>query len=96
MNIYLIAQKENQGYDTFSDAVVAADCEDQARDMHPRMRWVNEGPTPHYEPVRIRWDDVNPCYNDWATKRENVTVTLLGKAAPAVEFGVLCASFHAG
>lgn len=34
-NLYLISQTDNDGYDTFSDAVVAAWTEDEARNIHP-------------------------------------------------------------
>lgn len=35
MKIFLISQNDNRGYDTYSDAVVAAPDEDTARTMHP-------------------------------------------------------------
>lgn len=96
MNIYLISQKENNGYDTFDSAVVCADCEDQARDMHPRKQWDMTQKPPGYVTERIDWNDVDELYSEWATKRENVKVTLIGKAAPGTPFGVICASFNAG
>lgn len=36
MNLYLISQSQWTGYDTFDSAVVVAESEDAARDMHPR------------------------------------------------------------
>lgn len=35
LNIYLLQQDEVSGYDTFDSAVVMADCESEARSMHP-------------------------------------------------------------
>ena len=35
MNIYVISQDENDGYDTFDSAVVAAKNEDEARHIQP-------------------------------------------------------------
>ncbi|AQG98640.1 hypothetical protein A9R05_07435 [Burkholderia sp. KK1] len=38
MNLYLIAQEQMTGYDTFDSAVVAAESEDDARLIHPYFR----------------------------------------------------------
>lgn len=38
MNLYLIAQDENTGYDTYDSAVVCAESEDDARQIHPFFR----------------------------------------------------------
>ena len=35
MNLYLISQRKNNGYDTYDSAVVAAESEDDARSIHP-------------------------------------------------------------
>lgn len=35
MNLYLISQTINEGYDTYDSAVVAAESEDEARKIHP-------------------------------------------------------------
>ena len=35
MNIYMIAQRVNDGWDTYDSAIVAAENEDVARFMHP-------------------------------------------------------------
>lgn len=39
MNLYLISQTENNDYDTYDSAVVAAETEGQARNTHPRGVW---------------------------------------------------------
>ena len=96
MNIYKIEQKEVRGYDTYDSAVVCCDCEDQARDMNPRRQWDMSLKPPGYVSERIDWRLQEEGYTEWATKRENVKVTLLGKAEPGTPFGVICASFNAG
>jgi len=81
MNLYAISQSINNGYDTFSDAVVAAENEADARLIHPSGRAWSE---------HIRHD-----YDDWA-KSEDVVVELIGVAVDGTPAGVICASFHAG
>jgi len=39
MNIYLIDQDVVYGYDTYDSAVVAAESEEEARNIHPRGDW---------------------------------------------------------
>jgi hypothetical protein len=36
MNLYLLSQTENRGYDTFDSCVVCAPNEEQAKTIHPR------------------------------------------------------------
>ena len=84
MKLYHISQNEVRGYDTYSDMVVCAESEDEARKIHPSP-WAPEGENPW----SYRW-------SGWATSPDNVEVTYLGEAADSVEKGVICASFHAG
>ena len=35
MNLYLITQDQNRGYDTYESAVVAAETEEQAKSINP-------------------------------------------------------------
>jgi hypothetical protein len=81
MNLYLISQSENGGYDTYDSAVVAAPSEDVARNMDPR----------NGEP--IVWGD---RYSTWAYSVDAVKVEMIGKAAEGISQGVICASFNAG
>lgn len=85
MNLYKIEQDVNTAYDTYSDAVVAAESEEEARAMHPE----------NGEP----WDDkkeppIYP-YGSW-TQKNNVKVVKIGVANEGFRKGVVCASFHAG
>ena len=39
MNIYLLSQDQNRGWDTYDAAVVAAETEDDARHINPGGDW---------------------------------------------------------
>jgi hypothetical protein len=82
MNLYLISQTENDDWDTFDSAVVAAPDEEIARNMSPSTG----GP--------CDWENKNSYM--WAFKPENVTVKLIGKAIKGTIQGVICSSFRAG
>ena len=80
MNLYLIEQSENTGYDTYDSAVVAAETETDAREIHPSE-------------YSCWGDDYG---QSWASSPDNVTAKLIGKADHAIESGVVLASFNAG
>ena len=80
MNLYLISQNKENGYDTYDSAVVAAPDEQAARSTHPGDR---------------PWPENSFC-DTWCSKPEQVVVELLGKAKTGTEAGVICASFNAG
>jgi hypothetical protein len=84
MNLYLLTQQVNVGYDTYDSAVVAAESEEEARKIHP---------SDHSD---IVWweDEWERVAGSWANRLENVQCTLLGTADVA-EKGVVCASFNA-
>lgn len=50
MNIYLISQTINYGYDTYDSAVVCAESEEAAQNIHPR-------PTVPEEAWALEWCD---------------------------------------
>lgn len=81
MNLYLITQVENNGYDTYDSAVVAAMSEDDARKIHP------DNNDDH---------DMNERDWAWVADRSKVTVQLIGIAVDGIERGVIVASFNAG
>lgn len=85
MNLYLISQTFNSGYDTYSDAVVCAETEAEARKWHPSG---NKCSTEEEFKKAGDWD--------WATSYKDVTVKLVGTAVDGLNAGVVCASFHAG
>lgn len=94
MKLWKISQNVNGGYDTYSDAVVAAETEEEARHMHPSgyyfwedRRWTatrKDG---------TKYDEGN--YGSWATP-DQVKVDLLGEACEGISAGMICESFHAG
>jgi hypothetical protein len=83
MKLFLISQTENQGYDTYDSAVVCAPDEDAARMMDPGG-------------INGELANFDKKLSSWCTSADNVTVELIGDAAPHVPVGVVCASFNAG
>ncbi len=80
MNIYHVICNDDLGYDSYSSFVVVAETEVEARYTHPSGKW------PDYQNYSwIPMNDIN-----------ELTVVLLGAAAPGVGAGVVVASFHAG
>lgn len=92
LNLYLLTQTDNTGYDTFDSCVVAAPDEATARTIHPR----ND----------IRWNGREWAYTDgyqgyagesgWAFTPDDVTVEHIGVTVADRPVGVVCASFNAG
>lgn len=86
MNIYHLSQRENEGWDTFSDCVVVAENETEALNIHPDIGYEKEWWT-----QKQRFP-----YNSWATKPENIRVKCIGRANSDHQLrDVVCASFHA-
>ena len=83
MNLYLISQDENQDYDTYDSAVVAAEDEHSARLTNPEGMSAGEV-----------WDGTVDSYSAW-TNAGNVSVKLIGVSNSDVA-GVICSSFNAG
>jgi hypothetical protein len=80
MNIYLLSQDINNGFDTYSDAVVVANHDDEARHIHPGginrpvEYWADEWVLPQFVTV------------------EYIGVASARFTTPAV----ICASYRAG
>jgi len=81
VNLYWIGRPDLQGYDEYSEAVVAAETSEQAQRIHPNgwSVWSKGG-----------WD------TSYWPEPERVRVELLGGAVEGTKEGVICASFHAG
>ena len=83
MNLYLISQNTHRGYGTYSGAVVVAETEKDAINIHPSGRtddsldWKREGPD---------WGETS--YSEWS-KKEDIKVKLLGKANDSLKRGVV-------
>ena len=86
MNLYHISQNQNQNYDTFDSAVVAAPNQEAASQTHPQSSWGNF-------PDEECWAD---SWSGWCKTPADVTVRLLGTALEGTVAGVICASYNAG
>jgi len=84
MNLYHVSQTQNDEYDTYSDFVICAETEDEARHADP-----NTGRRITEEGWKARW-------SDWCNDPKHVSVRLIGAADESVEAGVICSSYHAG
>lgn len=83
MNLYKISiPEELQNYDMYSDAVVCAESEEDAKTIHPNGN----------EFIDVK----SGGYTSWAFTKDQIIVQLVGIADPSVPRGVVCASFHAG
>lgn len=84
MNLYLVTQIENTGYDTFDSFVCTAPDEETARNTSPHggpMNW----------DINLRWG------SDWCRAAQYVTVKIIGITLDDdTEQHVICASFNAG
>ena len=84
MNIYLISQNVNVGYDTYDTydtAVVIAESEQLARMTAP------DG--------NKEWDGTKSTWSAWCAV-DDVSAELIGVANDDAEPGIVCASFNAG
>jgi hypothetical protein len=88
VNLYLISQSENNDYNTFDSAVVAAESEDEARAIHPESSWG------HLSSAELWEQQAEFC--GWASSPGNVCVKLIGTALEGQTAGVVLASFNAG
>jgi len=64
MNLYLLKQDKNTGWDTYDSAVVCAECDDDARMIHPSGK---------------EWDGTSEGWESWCDARD-VTILLIGKS----------------
>ena len=81
MNLYLLSQTVERGYDSFDSFVCAAETPLEPRSTHPRGG-------PLHAPAR--------SWGAWASSPDDVTCVFIGRAAPGTKAGPVCASFNAG
>lgn len=81
MKLFLISQTQNNGFNSYGSAVVAAPDENVARNMNP------ESGDPMVE--WLHWTHGG----HWCSNPDLVTVRYIGEASEDVDAGVLCASF---
>ena len=90
MNLYLISQTANRDWDTYRNAVVAAESEEEAKTIHPGgdLRI----------PLRPRErGGFHHLYRTWVDDPAQVTAKLIGTAAEGTKAGeIVCVSFCAG
>ena len=101
MNIYLLEQDLVDGYDTYDSAVVIAESEEKARDIHPAYHdsyiangeWMSKHTAGKNKGRGFYIDDTGgwPEYTDISV----IKVTLIG-IAKKNESGLVLASFNAG
>ena len=95
MKLFLISQSENNGYDTYDSAVVAAKDEEAARRTHPsaygEYKWFEK----HNSWGRLTHNGSVYMGNEgtWA-HIDDVQVKYLAEYEG--EAGIICASFNAG
>ena len=99
MNIYLLGQDDNTGYDTWDSMVIAAENETDAKYLSFVEAYIikEKGPSSSIETPLVWRNYYLPYrsydhFSDWS---EHPTTTLLASNADIPE-GVLCASFNAG
>lgn len=84
MNLYLISQTANHGFETYDSAVVTAESEEEARRIYPDKERRED-----YEEIEAYLRQ-----SMW-TAPENVSVKLLAENVSCTE-KIVCASFNAG
>lgn len=84
MKLWLISQSENNNYDTFDSAVVAAASAEDAQQIHPEESWGYNVSAYYHEKKN---------YGCWAPP-DYVKVKYIGESKDE-ETGVICASFNA-
>jgi len=86
MKLWLLTQRDNNGYDTYDSCIVAAETELDAKNIGP----VNYRDEPE-------WDEHGKAtdkYSAWARSRDRVTAECIGTTER--EAGLILASFNAG
>lgn len=86
MKLYRISQSENNDYDTYDSAVVAAESAEDAIRIHPSS----------YEKERWWEDEERLRWNGWAPRLVDVVAEYVGEAKEGMARGVIVASFNAG
>lgn len=89
LKLFRISQDVNGRYDTYSDAIVCATGEEEAKRIHPN------GEFDYVEDSSSDFEKFDRDYGTWA-KKKYVKVEYIGEAKEGMEKGVVCASFHAG
>jgi len=97
MNIYLLSQDVNRGYDTYDSAIVVAETEGEARTYHPGGSRLHNGTSWVWESDGSLYDPYDTS-GDWVNSKQidRLFVEKIGVANDNQERGVVLASFNAG
>jgi len=95
MKLWHVSQTAESGYDTYSDLVVAAETELEAKSTHPSGHDLDPDTGQFYTTNRDGSRYIS-SYPSWALNISQVDAKLIGTAEPGVEAGIICESFHAG
>ena len=104
LKIYKISQNIVTGYDTYSDAVVCAENEEEARKIHPSKyvthykdgKWMG---TYSMDAVSHKGEEYENDYGgDWPafSQINEIKVEYIGIADKSIKKGMIVSSFHAG
>ena len=96
MNLYLVGQDVNSGYDTFDAMVVCAESEEEARKLNPGgyYQWSDEKNSWIFQYADGSPGSVGQDHT-WCLPSQ-CKVFLLGRALDNITNGVVLASFNAG
>lgn len=94
MNLYLLTQDIETGYDTYDSAVVAASGIEEARNTHPSNESYIYIDGEEHSIYSYRPKPVKEASGVWAPNSSDVEVELIGSTDR--EAGVILASFNAG
>lgn len=98
MNIYLVEQDTNTGYDTYDSFVCVAETEKEARETHPSFFVTHVKDGKWHGTYNDKSGDYETGDHEWVpfSRVETVKVTLIGTASDDQKRGVVIASFNAG
>lgn len=95
MNIYKLSGYPLD-YDRYTDCVVIADNEEEARTIHPAERYFYKNGKWMYESADKGLIEANSSFWFDADEINLITVEFIGVANITQKKGVICASYHAG
>jgi hypothetical protein len=100
MNVYLLKQFINTGYDTYDACVVAAESEEEARYISPNdvIYYDKEEYAWFYDSSFIDGRLKRESFGEWvdADQIDKIEVTFLGIAKEGTKKGLILGSFNAG
>ena len=105
MKIFHLSQNQNTDYDTYSDMVVIAKDEEDAKRLHPYQEEEGSKNIFYDEDKKEWWNFYNnsnkkyqfeDSYGAWVNDLSVIKVEYIGEAKEGSKRSVICASFHAG